>query len=199
MLLLILFIILFCFFIIRCYCFSEIVYVKSSIDNKIYIIRRGSKSQEFLTQSADTLALINSRVLSLIDHLESSLPNVHWVKNLKKNYSPTDIPIISEAAVDNRYTTFTINKQDIHICLRTRDHNERIYDINLLMYVVLHELAHLCNYTVSNEPIQGHGPEFKQIFKTLVQESIKSNIYNYTNYKTDPQPYCGILINSSIM
>lgn len=199
MLLIIIFVILLCLLLIRYHCFNEIAYVKSSIDDKIYIIRRGSKSQDFLNKSADTLALINLRVLALIDNLQTTLPDVHWVKILEKNYSLQDIPIISEAAVDNRYTTFTINKRDIHICLRTRDQNERVYNINLLMYVVLHELAHLCNYTKSNKPIQGHGPEFREIFKTLVKESIKLNIYNYIDYQNNPQEYCGVVINSSIV
>jgi hypothetical protein len=36
----------------------------------------------------------------------------------------------------------------MRICLRNRDTQEKIYDINLLMYVVLsRELAHVCNYT----------------------------------------------------
>jgi hypothetical protein len=183
-------------FIIRYIFFNDIIRVKSDIDNNIYIIRRGPKSDEFLKASANTLAIINGRIIDLIKHLDNTLPDAHWVKILKKNYNNS---ILSEAAIDSRYTTFTINKSDMHICLRTRDSNDKLYDINLLMYVVLHELAHLCNYTKENEPIQGHGKEFKEIFRILVQQAIQSNNYKLINYSSNPQEYCGMRINSSIL
>ena len=107
--------------------------------------------------------------------------------------------MISEGALDLRYTTYTIDKQDIHICLRTRDKFENIYDIDLLMYVVIHELAHLCNYDKNGSPIIGHGFEFKYIFKFLIEESIKIGIYKYTDYARNPKEYCGMQLSSSIL
>lgn len=183
------------------YTYSEIKYVTSDIDGKVYLIRRGNnKSEKFLKDSANTLALINKNVMVLIEHLQENFKNddekSHFIKKLKDNYMPY---IISEAAVDPRYTTYTIDKRDMHICLRTRDTNEQIYDINILMYVVLHELAHLCNYDKNGRPILGHGSEFKFIFRFLVEEAMKLNIYQHTNYSAEPQEYCGIMITTSII
>jgi predicted metal-dependent hydrolase len=165
------------------------------------MIRRGhNKSPEFLRQSANTLASINSRVQKLVDTLDRTYSNDtsknYFIKKLKEKYNPY---MISEAAVDPRYTTYTVDKRDMHICLRTRDKTENIYDINLLMYVVLHELAHLCNFTPEESPVQGHGNEFKSIFKFLVQEAIKAGIYRYTDYSISPQEYCNITIMSQIL
>lgn len=183
------------------YTYSEIKYVTSDIDGKVYLIRRGNnKSEKFLKDSANTLALINKNIMVLIEYLQENFQNdddkSHFIKKLKDNYMPY---IISEAAVDPRYTTYTIDKRDMHICLRTRDTNEQIYDINILMYVVLHELAHLCNYDKNGRPILGHGSEFKFIFRFLVEEAIKLNIYKHTNYSVEPQEYCGIMITTSII
>ena len=183
------------------YTYAEIKYVKSDVDGKIYLIRRGNnKSEKFLKDSANTLALINKNIMILIEHLEANYKNddekSHFIIKLKENYMPY---IISEAAVDPRYTTYTIDKRDMHICLRTRDNNEQIYDINILMYVVLHELAHLCNYDKKGRPILGHGSELKFIFRFLVEEAIKLNIYQHTNYAVEPQEYCGIMITTSII
>lgn len=183
------------------YTYTEIKYVTSDIDGKVYLIRRGhNKSDKFLKDSANTLALINKNVMILIEHLNENYKNheekSHFIKKLKDNYMPY---IISEAAVDPRYTTYTIDKKDMHICLRTRDTREKIYDINILMYVVLHELAHLCNYDKQGTPILGHGREFKFIFKFLVEEAIKLDIYQHTNYAVEPQEYCGIMITTSII
>lgn len=183
------------------YTYSEIRYVQSDIDGKVYLIRRGNnKSEKFLKDSANALGLINKNVMILIDHLGKNYSNnddkFYFIKKLKQNYTPY---IISEAAVDPRYTTYTIDKRDMHICLRTRDINEQIYDMNILMYVVLHELAHLCNYDRKGNPILGHGSEFKYIFRFLVEEAIKIDIYSHTNYAVEPKEYCGIVISTSIV
>ena len=181
--------------------YTEVVYVESDLDKNKYIIRRGhAKSESYLKESANTLSEINSRVLKLIEYSKNKYkydPSKNYiVRMLEKNYDPK---ILSEAAVDSRYTTFTVDKQDMHICLRTRDSSEKVYNINILMYVVLHELAHLCNYDRSGTPIHGHGKEFIEIFKTLVQDAINIGIYTYQNYSQSPQEYCGIMINTSIV
>ena len=183
------------------YTYSEIKYVKSDIDGKVYLIRRGNnKSEKFLKDSANTLASINKNVVELIDYLFKNFNNhddkSYFIKKLKENYKPY---IISEAAVDPRYTTYTIDKRDMHICLRTRDTDEKVYDMNLLMYVVIHELAHLCNYNKNGDAILGHGSEFRNIFKFLVEESIKIGVYNHVNYSANPREYCGIMITTSII
>lgn len=184
-----------------CFVYSESLYIESAVDNNHYLIRRGkNKTDEFLKESANTLAEINNRVIQLIDHLDKKYKNddtkMFFIKKLKENYSSS---VLSEAAIDKRYTTYTIDKRDMHICLRTRDDEEKLYDINLLMYVVLHELAHLCNYTPGGHPIQGHGIEFKKIFRLLVQEGINIGIYKYENYTSNPKNYCGMVISSSIV
>lgn len=181
--------------------YQEIEYIQSDLDNKVYMIRRGhTKSKEFLLKSANTLADINIRVEKLISYLQknySSDPNKNYfIKKLRENYNTY---MISEASVDPKFTTYTVDKQDMHICLRTRDQYENIYDINLLMYVVLHELAHLCNYNKYGTPIIGHGFEFKFIFKFLVEEAIKIRVYKFTDYSRNPQEYCSIQISTSIV
>lgn len=197
--LLILFIIIFVYFVFKIYITDETVYVKSKIDNKEYLIRNGKNDKTYLQDSADTLAIINQRIEKLLKHLNTKY------KNNKKNtfinilIEKYNSEVLSEAANDDRFTTFTINKQDMHVCLRTRDGNNKLYDINVLMYVVLHELAHLCNYTEDGYPIQGHGKEFKYIFRTLVIEAIQIGVYNYVNFSKEPTEYCGIVINSTIV
>lgn len=194
-------IILLVYFFVTLKLYNENTYVKSDIDHNNYLIRQpNTKGDDYLKTSANTLAEINKRITKLIDHLYTKYANDEnknfFIKKLKENYNSN---VLSEAAIDNRYTTYTIDKQDMHICLRTRDSKEEIYDINLLMYVILHELAHLCNYNQNGIPIQGHGDEFKNIFKLLVVESILLNIYTYVDYTTQPEEYCGIMISSTIL
>jgi hypothetical protein len=195
-------IILCVYFIITSYSiYKETLYIESNIDNNKYLIRSGNgRSSEYLKSSANILAEINKRIRKLIIHLDTNYGNDSdkriFIKKLKDNYTSE---VLSEAAIDKRYTTYTIDKQEMHICLRTRDESEKLYDINLLMYVVLHELAHFCNYDENGYPIQGHGNEFKFIFRFLILESIKIGIYKYVDYYGNPEPYCGIMLTSSIL
>lgn len=181
--------------------FDDSIKIQSSIDGNYYIIRHGrNKSQRYLEESANQLAVINNSVEKLIEHLDKKYGPTHeydhCLEILRKRYNYT---VLSEAAIDKRYTTYTLNKKDMHICLRTRDNHERLYDTNTLMYVVIHELAHLCNYTRDNKPIIGHGIEFMKIFKLLLENAIEIGIYEYIDYRKTPKEYCGMLIYSNII
>ncbi|NBO98923.1 MAG: hypothetical protein EBU90_02175 [Proteobacteria bacterium] len=182
-------------------CYNESIWYTSSIDNNKYLIRMGKeKPESYLSSSADTLSKINARVEKLIEHMQKKYKNdpyyKHYIVKLRENYNHT---VLSEAAIDQRYTTYTIDKQSMHVCLRTRDQHQQLYEIDILMYVVLHELAHMCNYDKNGNPIQGHDESFKNIFKVLVQEATNIGIYKYIDYSKHPQEYCGMYINSNVL
>ncbi len=188
------------FIIYKFYSYKEVHYEKSDIDGNIYAIRIANKSPKFYKESANALAIINQRVEKLIEHLLENYSNDdsknYFIRKFKENYSHN---ILSEATIDSRYTTYTIDKSEMHICLRSRDSDEQIYDINILMYVVLHELAHLCNYNRKGYPIHGHGSEFKYIFQFIVEEAIKIGIYQDQDFDNKPREYCNLVINTSIV
>jgi hypothetical protein len=190
------------FYLINLYTsYSENTYIKSTVDNNTYIIRNShNKSVEFLQNSANTLASINIKMETLINYLVKKYAqdtnNNYWVNKLRENYKPY---MVSEAANDPRYTTYTIDKTDMRVCLRTRDSKEDLYDLNLLMYVVLHESAHMGNYSPDVIPIIGHGIEFKNIFIILVKEAIQLGLYKYEDYSKNPKSYCGLVLSSQII
>lgn len=169
----------------------ETKWVRSNIDNRMYLIKSNNITPSEYIENADTLAEINKRIEILLETVRDKYPK------LKELYNPDKL---SEAAIDNRYTTFTINKKDIHVCLRTRNDSKQLYDINRLMYVVLHELAHMANWDPNTgNPIIGHGPEFIRIFKDLVKISMNLSIYQYEDYSKKPVEYCGIMIQSNVV
>lgn len=172
------------------YWYTETKWVKSDIDNNLYLVKSYNLSPEKLKENANTLAEINRRILSLIENCKLKYPK------LKELYKPTNL---YEAAIDSRYTTFTIDKTHIHVCLRTRNDKKELYDLDRLMYVVIHELAHMANWDKNGNPIIGHGKEFINIFRDLVKESMKLGIYKYRDYSESPVEYCGIMINSNVI
>lgn len=66
--------------------------------------------------------------------------------------------------------SYTINKSRIHICLK--DEKGDYYDKNMLIYVILHELAHvLCDEI-------GHTAKFHTIFKQVLEKAVKAGVYD---------------------
>ena len=183
---------------------STNTWIQSNIDNEFYLIRRNNQSTEFLIESANILALVHQKIQKLITYLQQKYPdylNAHdskhfYIKFLSEKYHRK---ILSEGNVDKQYTTYTIDKGDIRVCLRTRDSEDKPYDINLLLYVLIHELAHLCNYDRNGTPIIGHGIEFVNIFRFLIQSAIEVNVYKYVDYSKKPVDYCDMELNSQIV
>lgn len=66
--------------------------------------------------------------------------------------------------------SYTINKQKVFLCLR--DENGEYYDINSLLYVLLHELSHVLT------PEIGHTPLFNEVFDQVLEEASKQGIYD---------------------
>ena len=66
--------------------------------------------------------------------------------------------------------SYTINKKYVHLCLK--DENGKYYEKNMLIYVALHELAHVKCKEI------GHTPEFHRVFEEILQKDIKAGVYN---------------------
>lgn len=169
---------------------SETKWIRSDLDNRYYLIKSNNISSEQYKANANTLAEINRRIEILIKEIGFRYPK------LKELYKPDGL---SEAAIDSRFTSFTVNKNDIHLCIRTRNDSKELYDLDRLMYVMLHELAHMANWDSNGEPIIGHGPEFLEIFRDLVKTSIELSLYKYTDYSKEPAEYCGIMIYNNVL
>jgi predicted metal-dependent hydrolase len=168
--------------------FAEVEYVVSKIDNKKYLVLSLPDKQE----AADTLALLNKDMLDLIEYLINKYPEDVVIQRLKKNY---DSDNISEGSPYSGYTSYTVNKgQKLVLCIRQKNKSKQlIKDRNLLRYVVFHEAGHYASKTV------GHNKEFWTNFKFIIKEAVEAGLYTKTNYKDNPQPYCGITVSSSII
>jgi len=76
--------------------------------------------------------------------------------------------------------SYTINKKRIHLCLK--DEKGDYYDENMLIYVTIHELAHVkC-------PEVGHTDKFYDIFNELLDKASACGIYD--KHKPLIKDYC---------
>lgn len=169
----------------------EVQYVKSTIDGKDYLVRDLKDKQ----QAADILAELKKNIMTLTDHMHEHKNDLYkeehdsitQLKNKIKNV------IINESTEDSVYTSYSVNKgEQIVFCLRSKYTNQ-LHDINLIMYVALHEMGHVGCKSF------GHTAEFKRIFAFFTRTAIKMGLYKKIDFNNDPSEYCGLLITDSVV
>lgn len=173
---------------------SEVKYVKSNIDQKEYLVRDLPNKQ----QASDLLANIKLNMFKLRDRLletrekdkEKYEKYKEYIDQLDQRISDV---IINESSADSSYTSYSVNKgEQIVFCLRSK-YDGSLHDINLIMYVAIHEMAHVAC------PEYGHTDLFKKIFSFFAKKATELNIYKKINFPEDPTEYCGMIISESII
>jgi hypothetical protein len=164
------------------------VYVTSTVDGKQYKVRDMPDKQA----AADLMAKLRIRLTKLCNILEQKYPDKPQVKLMIKNFR-SDPHRFLESTPDSQHTSYSVNKgESIHLCLRQRDGpDESLVDENVMMFVALHELAHVCTESV------GHGPDFWNNFGWLLKEAEANNLYTYTDFSAHPVSYCGVYITDA--
>lgn len=173
---------------------SNMVYVKSELDGNYYLVRNVSDKVE----ASNTLAKIRQNIILLSDELykhRQNETNIKYSEYITRLYTKSKNIIIIESEKDSIYTSYSVNKgEQIVFCLRKRTLQENLHDINLMMYVVLHEISHVACPIYDN-----HGPLFREIFSFLTTKAIELNIYKKIDFKNNNINYCGLLITDSIV
>jgi hypothetical protein len=187
--LILIFIILYIFYYYNYYK-DNLVIERATLDNKDYWVRNVMDK----SIAANTLATIKINIEKLVVYFKENKSlfkkDTEYIKNLIDRTKEINI---METPADEKHTSYTINKgEKIVLCLRSKFLNN-IHDINTIMYVVIHELAHVAC------PEYGHTPLFKKIFIFLLKQSEKINIYKSIDYRINPQDYCGMTINEFLL
>jgi len=162
--------------------------VKSTIDGRTYKVRDLPDKQE----AANLMATVRIKLTKLCSLLEQKYPDKDQVKRIAKNFRD-DPNRFMESTPDASHTSYSVNKgEEIHLCLRQRaGTNESLVDENVMVFVGLHELGHVCTESV------GHGPDFWNNFGWLLKEAEGAGIYRYTDFQAHPVAYCGVNITDS--
>lgn len=159
--------------------------IVSSVDGNKYCVRERSKSHLVV----DLLAKTSVKMKSLVIHLKEKYPERDNVKELVKRFNPEKIV---EILPTSKYTAYSENKgKKIAFCVTTKKNNEELIDENTLMFVALHEMAHICTESI------GHKEEFWNNFKFLLHNAVKMGIYKPEDYKSEPKEFCGMNITDN--
>ena len=165
--------------------YSELTYVVSTVDNRQYLVR----NREDKLEAANLLATVRKNLDSIVEYLKNNNSSDAKVQRLVKNYRPEKI---SESMPNTNYTSYSVNKgEKIVFCIRTKKGKQNLIKLNTIMFVAIHELAHVMTKSI------GHTQEFWDNMRFLLKKAIFLKLYNKVDYKEKPVPYCGTKITDS--
>jgi hypothetical protein len=160
--------------------------VVSSIDGDKYCVRE----RENIQNASDLLAKTTDKMKKLVKYVGEKYKDKDNVKRLVKKFNPKKIV---ETLPTSEYTAYSENKgQKIAFCLnKEKKDDNHLIDENTLMFVALHEMAHVASESI------GHNKEFWDNFKFLIKEASEAELYNPIDYSKKNEEYCGMTISSS--
>jgi len=171
---------------------SAVTFVVSTVDKQKYLVRNVPDKQE----ASDLLANINKKLELIVTHLDDNKETneeykkrITDIKRLKSNFASSTI---SESSPGNKYTSYSINKGErIVFCLRDKDSEAKLIDENTILFVAIHELAHLMTKSI------GHKKEFWDNMKFLLEVGIELGVYTKQDFASNPVKYCGTQITDT--
>lgn len=174
--------------VLKIYFDTDLFHLKcivSSVDGNKYCVRERSK----LTLAADLLATTTEKLKQLVKHMEEKYPERENVRRLVRGFNPKRV---YETLPTSEYTAYSENKgEKLAFCLNTTKDGNQLIDENTLMFVAIHEVAHIMTKSI------GHKPEFWNNFKFLLENAAEIGVYTPVDYKENPESYCGMEITDN--
>ena len=110
-----------------------------------------------------------------IQYIEKHTPIIKKIREnlskLKPLLEPIERKKIDQIKILPGIRSYTENKNDVFLCLE-EPKTKKYYELNMLMYVTLHELAHIFCDEI------GHTPKFHLIFKQLLEKAESLGLYD---------------------
>jgi len=160
--------------------------IVSGVNGKKYCVRE----RKNVDAAADKLARATLSMEKLVKYAWKKYPNKQCIKRLKDGFNPKKI---AETLPTSEYTAYSENKgEKLAFCLNNnKTSNGGLIDDNTLMFVAIHELAHIATKSI------GHGDEFWTNFKFLLKISKEVGVYKPVDYRKKPKNYCGMKITDN--
>jgi len=160
--------------------------IVSTIDGKKYCVRE----RENIQKASNLLARTTEKLGYLVENVGQRYPERENVDRLVENFNPTTI---KETLPTSQYTAYSENKgEKLAFCLnKKKKDNSNLIDSNTLMFVAIHEIAHIMTSSI------GHTEEFWNNFKFLLDNAVELKLYTPVDYKKEPEGYCGMDITDN--
>ena len=166
--------------------FLNLKCVIADANGKRYCVRDRSRVDE----AANLLAKTGDTLQTIVDSSYEKYPGRSNCIRLKRNFNPK---AIEETLPTSELTAYSENKGErLAFCLSKRSKtSEQLIDGNTLLFVAIHELAHIATVSV------GHTEEFWDNFRFLLHHAESIGVYSPIDYSADPRSYCGMQITDN--
>lgn len=125
----------------------------------------------------------------LVIHMyEKGIPDQNVAKRLAGRWKRirSNSNGLRETGSGESSAAYTVNKGDqMRICVRDEKSDNLFENENDMMFVLIHELAHLMSKSY------GHNLEFKKNFSIITRIAVELGIYDYIDYQKNPTNFCG--------
>ena len=170
------------------YVFNDNRILVEAYDNNKYLVVK-AEDKNLLKQKADTLAKLKKVALTLANKMKTNkIPTAEVANRL---YTRLNKIKFTEPKMGDESTAYTLNKdQEISICLIDKI-TLKIIEFELLVFVLLHELAHVMSVGL------GHGEEFQRFFSFIVKLAIKLGLWKDLKFEKENKDICGTMVTTS--
>ena len=122
---------------------------------------------------------LNADAERLVAHVSRKYPANPGFQLLRTRFSP--------GCIRQGSSTYTVDKgKVIYICTRAKSYNT-------LLYVLIHELAHVADR--DHDPT--HANPFRICFKALLADAIEMGLYTPVDYSKSPEFYCNLILDNA--
>lgn len=161
----------------------DVALTKASVDGRKYLVLHRTDA----ASAANLLATVRSDLVTLIEHVVATHPGDDDIARLKQKFNPD---AMSEGAPGSGYTSYTVDK-GARVVLCIRQTNGDFVPKNVILYVAIHELAHIMTSSI------GHTAEFWSNNSRLLKAAQAIGVYTPQDFSQSPQPYCGMHIGGN--
>jgi hypothetical protein len=160
--------------------------IVSTHDGDKYCVRERVQMQP----AVDLLAKTSEKMTTLVEYIKKKDPEDKRAIRLAERFNSSKIV---ETLPTSEHTAYSENKgRKIAFCLnKQKDNNNQLIDENTLMFVAIHEMAHLTTTSI------GHNTEFWTNFKYLLKHANDCKVYDPVDYSKQQTDYCGMTISDN--
>lgn len=159
---------------------NETFVVQNNKDEPAWVGKEVARRLGHLAQKADKLVLYM---------YNNHLPDVNVATRLAERWKRIreNPEGLRETAFGETTAAYTVNKgEQLRICVRNNNSDNMFENENDMMFVFLHEAAHLMSKSY------GHNLEFKKNFAYITKIAVELGLYKYVDYTKEPTSYCNV-------
>lgn len=167
-------------------------YIKDNGEKGKFLVRDTHDKKDAVSALVQIERNLNKLIKILITDKEC-INNKEMFEYVQKIHNKLQTVEIQETPADSKYTSYSVNKGEILVfCIRSKE-TFKIHNLNELLYVAIHEIAHIgC-------PEVGHTELFFKINRYLIKKAMEYNIYKHIDYSTNNTEYCGMILTTNVV